>query len=107
MDESDESETWVKLISKIESFDCCFQMEVLTGEEGTEDEEEEEEEEEDEEEEEEDEVSFLLKTVGIVFFSGSPSCEERESFKGCAETGVREWGGRRGGGGGGDLQEDL
>ena len=66
MDNSDESETWVKLMSKIESFDCCFQMEVLTGEEGTEDEEEEEEE--DEEEEEEDEVSFLLKTIGIVFF---------------------------------------
>ena len=64
MDNSDE--TWVNLISKIESFDCCFQMEVLTGEEGTEDEEEEEEE--DEEEEEEDEVSFLLKTIGIVFF---------------------------------------
>ena len=67
MDNSDESETWVNLISKIESFDCCFQMEVLTGEEGTEDEEEEDDEEE-EEEEEEDEVSFLLKTIGIVFF---------------------------------------
>ena len=55
MDESDESETWVKLISEIELFDCCFQMEVLTGEEGTEDEEEE------EEEEEDDEVIFFQK----------------------------------------------
>ena len=50
MDDSDESETWVKFIRKIGLLNGWFQMEVLTGEEGTEDEEEEEEEEDDEEE---------------------------------------------------------
>ena len=56
MDNSDESETWVKYIGKIELSNLWFQMDVLTGEEGTEDEDEE-----DEEEEEEEVVNIALE----------------------------------------------
>ena len=63
MDESDESEIWVKSNQENWLYKRFFQMDALTGEEGTEeeDEDEEEEEAEEEEEEEEEEVNYPWK----------------------------------------------